>query len=255
MVFDKTIQYSGSDKVALQQGVVYVRRQSATTPASQHELNEAMDRLVARNLRAFIARIDHIASLPASAQLIATSADTDQGYVLTARGEGIPVTIVGPEEGANAVKIDETLLPDVPLAGPTHELANQVRQWRMDPGHRVKPSTLHRWYLQREYLDLSVVQDGAEFALISALDGSDFPMFWASQVERPKLKALVEEKGRNRRLSGQPHRAVCDWRLLLGRANEFFETGICIRGCDQANKRVSGPDHLRPRYSPHQCTY
>ncbi|MBW0091659.1 hypothetical protein I4I73_00970 [Pseudonocardia sp. KRD-184] len=177
IVFDKTIQYPGSNKTAIQQGVVYVRRQSATGPATQLEVNTAMDRLLTRNLKAFIARIDHVASLPVATQLVATSPGSETGYVLTASGEGIPVTIVGPEKGATAIKIDETLLPDFPLSGPTHEIANQVRQWRMDAGHRVKPSTLHRWYSVHDEIDFDAVSDGALFACLSAIDGSDFPMF------------------------------------------------------------------------------
>ena len=194
VVFDKSIQYPGSDKTAIQQGVVYVRRGSATCPATQSEINSAVDRVVSRNVKAFVARIDHIASLPPSAQLIATNPETDRGYMLTASGEGIPVTIVGPKHGAPSVKIDETLLPDVPLSGPTHELANQVRQWRADARRRVNTSTLHRWYLSRDQLDFSAVSDGAEFALLSALDGSGFPMYWASKVELVRLKEILHEK-------------------------------------------------------------
>lgn len=194
VVFDKTIQYPGTNKTALRQGVLYVRRKSATEPATQSEINNAIDRVVARNLRAFIARIDHVAALPPSAQLIATAAETDKGYILTASGEGVPVTIVGPEQGATAVRIDETLLPDVPLSSPVHELANQVRHWHADPTHRVKPSTLNRWYLSRDLLDMSVVSDGAEFAFLSAIDGMGFPTFWASHVPRERLREILMHK-------------------------------------------------------------
>jgi hypothetical protein len=194
LVFDKTIQYPGANKVALQQGVIYVRRQTATEPATQADVNAALDRIVNRNVRAFIARIDHVASLPASTELIARPPGANEGYVLTASREGMPVTIVGPKSGASPVKIDETLLPDIPLAGPTHEIANQVRHWRMDSGHRVNPGTLHRWYLSREDLDFSVVRDCAEFAFLSAVDGNDFPMFWASKMEKERLRQIVEHK-------------------------------------------------------------
>lgn len=194
LVFDKTIQYSNSNKVALHQAVLYVRRKTATEPATQHELNEAVQRIATKNLKAFIARIDHVASLPASTELIATAPRTTKGYHLTASGEGIPVTIVGPKYGASAVRIDETLLPDLPLTSPTHEIANQVRQWHTDPSHRVLPSALHRWYLTRSELDLDAVNGSAEFALMCAVDRGDFPMYWASQLQRSSLREILDSR-------------------------------------------------------------
>jgi hypothetical protein len=68
----------------------------------------------------------------------------------------------------------------------------------MDPGHRVNSGTLHRWYLSRDDLDFAAVRSCAEFAFLSAVDGSDFPMFWASKIEKQKLREVVESKIRSR---------------------------------------------------------
>jgi len=90
LVFDTDLQVSnkgGKTDTIARAGAVYVRRGSASAPARQIELEAAVSNLLGRGVRAFLARVEQVATLPATTQLIAHQPGAGSGYVLTAAGQ------------------------------------------------------------------------------------------------------------------------------------------------------------------------
>ncbi|MEV5412317.1 ATP-binding protein [Thermopolyspora sp. NPDC052614] len=195
LVFDKDVAVDkpgGSQEIVARAGVVYTRRDSATKPARQGDIDALLHRILGKGVRAFLARVEKVANLPASTQLIAQTPGASSGYVLTAAGQGVPVTIVGPSEDAQAIPLTEAMLPDLPLVSANAEVINQLRQFHADPDHRVQPGTLRRWYLRRA--EISCPPDAGIFLTLSALDTRALPCYWASLVDRGQLKKFVAEQ-------------------------------------------------------------
>jgi hypothetical protein len=70
--------------------VIYTRRGAATTEASQSDLAGMVARLLAREVVAFLARIEREATLPADAELVARSpGEAGTGYVLGEHGQAL----------------------------------------------------------------------------------------------------------------------------------------------------------------------
>lgn len=196
LIFEKDGNYEtspGKTRAEFRRGVVYTRRGAATTEATQAELSGMVSRLLGRELTAFLARIERVATLPADAELVArTPSDGEIGYILGEGGSGTPVTIV-PAGTPNAVPVAEVLASGAPFSSLDAELTAQVRQWRQgDPHHTVPRSTLIRWYLGRHLM--RITNDAAQFCFLSAAMRHGFPMYWASQMDRPLLRALVTEE-------------------------------------------------------------
>lgn len=193
VIFDQDV--AGSDsKIVARAGCVYVRRNGQSAPAEFSEVQALTEKIIARGVQGFLARVDRIATLPAGANLIASNPGSSEGFILTARGEGVPVQIIGPEEGAPTVTLSEDILPDTPLSAPSQEVAGQVRQWRTDSNHRVPAAVLGRWYQERGSLNIPAVNGAAEFLLLSALHENSLPLqYWASLVDRDRLRELMAE--------------------------------------------------------------
>jgi hypothetical protein len=195
LVFDSDLQIpnkAGKSETIARAGVVYVRRGSASAPARQIDLEAALSDLLGRGVRTFLARVEQVATLPPTTQLIAQQPGASSGYVLTAAGYGVPVKIVGPGEGSNSVPLSEILLPDLPFADVNGEVVGQLRQYHADGTHRVRASTLLRWYRQRAKLQLP--QGAAQFLTLSAIDNRGFPGYWTSQVPRDELRAFIVDQ-------------------------------------------------------------
>jgi hypothetical protein len=195
LTFDKDVQVDRpgqSPEIVARPGVLYVRRDSSSRPACQNDLDEIMHRLLGRGIRAFLARVEKVASLPASTQLIAKTPGASGGYMLTAAGQGVPVRVIGPDVDAEAITLSETLLPDLPLSSIDAEIVGQLRQFNSDPAHRVQQATLRRWYLNRAAIHLP--EGAARFLTLSALDARGLPCYWASLIDRDELKSLIEKE-------------------------------------------------------------
>jgi hypothetical protein len=197
IVFDSDLQMpdgSGKTETIARAGVLYVRRGSASAPARQVEVEAALSDLLGRGVRTFLARVEQVATLPATTQLIAQQPGAGSGYILTSAGYGVPVKVVGPDEGSNSIPLSEALLPDLPFADVNGEVIGQLRQFYADETHRVRASTLTRWYRQRSKLDLP--NGAAEFLTISALDNRGFSGYWASRIPHDKLRPFVVDQVR-----------------------------------------------------------
>lgn len=194
IVFDREWGFNPAgekrQRTVIYPGVIYVRGVAETRPARQADLARIVQRLTEAGSQKFLARIEKLAAVPLSAELIAYDpASGGQGVRLVARGEGQPVTIVDEQPGA--VPIHEVLSPDVPFSSAQAEFTSQLRHWRTsDPNHRVRRETLAGWYLRREELDIS--DDMAEFAFLSAGDNHGFVMFWAGAMTEEHLNAVLE---------------------------------------------------------------
>jgi hypothetical protein len=199
LVFDSDLQVPDSSKKSItiaRAGTIYVRRGSASAPARQIEVDATLSALLGRGVRTFLARVEQVATLPSSMEIIAKQPGSAGGYILTSSGHGVPVTIVGPENGAEAVPLAEALLPDLPFSSVDAEVVGQLRQYRADSTHRVLASTLQRWYLERSNLNLP--PGAARFLTLSALDQRGFPGYWASQMDPDNLREfLLEQVERN----------------------------------------------------------
>jgi hypothetical protein len=193
VVFDQNA--AGTDgKIICLSGCVYVRRNGQSAPAQYFELQTMTERIVTRGVQGFLARVDRIATLPASANLIAANPGSADGFILTARGEGVPVHIIGPEQGAPTVTLSEEVLPDTPLSEPFLEVAGQVRQWRTDSNHRVPSAVINRWYRERGSINFSAINGDAEFLLLSTLHENAFPVhYWASLMDLDRLREVLVE--------------------------------------------------------------
>lgn len=193
IVFDKVGNMARpkgkGQETVLQPGVVYIRRRGQTTAALQNELDKLVGESIQRGVTGFLARIEHVASLPAGTELIARQPSSDRGYVLVSAGQGVPVSITASTE-TDAVPLTEVLSPDLPLSSLDAEVVAQLRQWKTDRRHRVGRALLGRWYLGRRAL--TVIPDAAEFCLLSAVHDWGYPMFWAAQLDRSRLEDLLK---------------------------------------------------------------
>ena len=193
VVFDQDV--AGTDgKIICRAGCVYVRRNGQSVPAQFSEVQAITEKIITRGVQAFLARVDQIATLPAGANLIAANPGSSEGFILTARGEGVPVQIIGPEEGAPTVTLSEDILPDTPLSKPSLEVAGQVRQWRTDANHRVPAAVISRWYRERASINVLAINGAAEFLLLSALHENCFPIhYWAGRLDKARLRELLKQ--------------------------------------------------------------
>ncbi len=196
IVFDRQWGFSPGpgekQKIVIRPGVLYVRGVGETRPTRQGDLARVVQNLVELGSQKFLARIEKLAAVPLSAELVAYDPVTaSQGVRLVARGEGQPVTIVDQQTGA--VPIHEVLSSEVPFSSTQAEFTSQLRLWKTsDDKHRVRRETLAAWYLKRRELDLS--DDMAEFAFRSAGDHRGFIMFWARAMSTDRLDAVLEDE-------------------------------------------------------------
>lgn len=196
IVFDRQWSYNpeggGRAREVIRQGVVYVRGIAETRPAQQGDLARIVQRLIETGSQQFLARIEKLAAVPMSAELVAYDpAAGGQGVRLVSKGEGQPVTIV--DQQPDAVPIHEILDPGVPYSSTQAEIASQVRLWRTsDINHRVQRETLAGWFLNRD--DLDVTDEMAEFAFMSAGDNHGFIMYWAACISPDRLDAVLERE-------------------------------------------------------------
>jgi hypothetical protein len=193
-VFDKVgnVQVgAGRQKALFQQGVVYVRAEGTTREARQSDLDQLINDRVHDGVSAFLARIERVASLPPSSELLVRSPGSNRAYVLVAGGQGVPVTLT-PDQQASTVDLKEVLTPEAPLSSLDAEVVGQVRQWHADTVHRVPRATLMRWYLGRA--TFTPITDRAKFCFLSALHDWGYPMYWASQMDRSELEHVICEQ-------------------------------------------------------------
>lgn len=193
IVFDRDWAYStasGRMRTVIHPGVVYVRGVAETRPARQGDLARIVQRLIESGSRQFLARIERLAAVPLSAELVAYDpVGGGRGVKLVSQGEGQPVTVV--DEQSGAVPIHEVLSTEIPFSSTQAEFASQVRHWKTsDPNHRVRRETLESWYLRRDDLDLS--DDMAEFAFLSAGDHHGFIMYWAAAMSQERLDTVLD---------------------------------------------------------------
>ena len=196
LIFDTEWSYpddAGTPRVAIRPGVLYVRTPGRSAPGTQADLQALWQRSVEDASRQLLARIERVAALPLGAELIAVpEGDPAQGYFLRSDGRGQPVRVVE-DPNAPAVRLSEVWSPDTPFASVSAEVAAQVRHWQQaDTTHRVSRHALIRWWMQRDELDLSA--DGAEFCLLSAGDRHGYPIHWAAQLPRTRLRAVLERE-------------------------------------------------------------
>jgi Putative DNA-binding domain len=193
IVFDKLGEVKvpqGRTKRILIPGVVYVRTEGASREARQADIDRLVNDRTSMGLSAFLARIERVATLPPTSELIARAPSSSRGYVLVSSGQGVPVTI-GPAD-SGVVQLSEVLAPEAPLSSLNAEVVGQLRQWHADPVHRVPRSTLMRWYLGRSTFVPMV--DRAEFCFLSALHDWGYPMYWASQMDRDRLEEVLRHQ-------------------------------------------------------------
>ena len=164
--------------------------EGTTREARQVDLDQIVNERMSAGLKAFLARIERVAELPPSSELLARTPGSDQAYVLVSGEQGIPVNISS-EDTQGIVQLSEVLTPDAPLSNLDAEVAGQLRQWNSDGVHRVPRETLMRWYLGRDAL--TEIKGRDRFCLLSALHERGYPMYWASQMNRPELENFVNE--------------------------------------------------------------
>lgn len=189
-VFDKVgnVQVGSRQKTIFQQGVVYVRAEGTTREARQSDLDQLINDRVHDGVSAFLARIERVAELPPSSELLVRSPGSNQAYVLVTGGQGVPVTLTQ-DQRASTVHLAEVLTPEAPLSSLDAEVVGQVRQWHADSVHRVPRATLMRWYLGRA--TFTPMADRAKFCFLSALRDWGYPMYWASQMDRVDLEQVI----------------------------------------------------------------
>jgi len=192
-VFDKigNVQLAGGkQKNVFQPGVIYVRVEGATREARQFDLDRLVNDRMSIGLSAFLARIERVAALPPSSELLARSPGANRAYVLVAGGQGIPVTVT--QQDDVAVQLTEVLTPEAPLSSLDAEVVGQLRQWHADEVHRVARATLMRWYLGRT--TFTPIAERAKFCFLSALQDWGYPMYWASQMDRAELEQVIRQQ-------------------------------------------------------------
>lgn len=212
-VFDKigNMQLaSGKQKNVFVPGVVYVRTEGASREARQSDIDRLVNQRLNVGLSAFLARIEQVAELPPTSELLTRTPGSNRGYVLVSGNQGVPVTISQEETGA--VPLAEVLIPEAPLSSLNAEIVGQLRQWHADNVHRVPRATLMRWYLGRS--TFSPMADRAEFCFLSALHDWGYPMYWASQMDRARLEEVVKKQFKAR--------AYPDNRVLVYVIGAFF---------------------------------
>jgi hypothetical protein len=198
VVFDKVgnaVGAGGRTKAVFQQGVLYVRGEGTSREARQADVDALINERVENGLSAFLARIETVAHLPSSSELLARNQGADKAYVLVPGGQGVPVTITQ-DVTAPAVQLAEVLSPEVPLSTLDAEIVGQLRQWHTDAFHRVPRATLMRWYLGRA--TFTPITERAEFCFLSAIHDWGYPMYWASQMDRLRLEAVLTEQVESR---------------------------------------------------------
>ncbi|MEX0784386.1 MAG: ATP-binding protein [Dehalococcoidia bacterium] len=192
VVFDKDGNYTdgGQTKVAFNAGVIYVRRGTKKTAATQADINAIVRRLAENQAREFLARVERVASLPLGAEIIGTVPNgLGQGVLLTGPGQGIPVH-VSEAEGSVPVSLVEVLDPDRPYSSLTAQVTQHLRQWKQeDPQYRIPKSTLALWLARRHEHEWTAEE--CELALLSGLKNRSFPNFWARNLPRARLLRVV----------------------------------------------------------------
>ena len=188
----------GTPRKAFYKGVVYIRRVAGNTEASQADLDRMVNRLLNRRLQSVVARIEPVLQMPTDSDLIVRAKSApSEGVLVDESGLGQRVTIVE-DDVPGALPLREMLDPSVPYTSQQAELMSQTRQWLQgDPCHRVKRSTLARWYLNRNAL--TVTPEAAWFCFLSAADNHGFPMYWASRMNQGTLRELLEREIREQR--------------------------------------------------------
>jgi hypothetical protein len=178
---------------AFYRGVVYSRGAGGNCAATQLDLDRLVEIAANRKVSSLLARIQTIAFLPERSQLVAQDPkQPTKGYVLVSSGEGTPVRIVPDESGA-ALTLSEVMTKDQPFSSLDAEVMGQVRQWaQRDRRHRVSRATLIQWYLDRALL--TVADDVMEFCFLSATANFGYPMYWAAQMSRNRLRECVVEQ-------------------------------------------------------------
>ena len=208
VVFESDGNYQGSDGKparAFVKGVVYTRVPGSTREAEQVDLDTLVDRIVQDRITSILARIDRVAHAPLESDLvISRPEDTSRGMII---GKSLPVRIVPDVETGSKVSapLRVRLVPDDPEALPVSEIADasipftsldaelqtQVRLWRQsDTSHRISRLTLSRLYVHRR--DLTISPEAAEMCFVSAVYSRGYPMFWASAMDRTRLKEVVD---------------------------------------------------------------
>jgi hypothetical protein len=95
------------------------------------------------------------------------------------------------DEGA--IKISEIADSALPFSSVNTELQSQVRLWQhSDAAHRVSRASLCKFYLHRHELNIS--PETAEMCFISAGYARGYPMFWASRMDRTRLREVVDRE-------------------------------------------------------------
>ena len=210
VVFDSDGNYQSPDGKpgrAFIAGVVYTRVPGSTRAAQQADLDSLIDRLVQVKISRILARIEHVAHAPLESDLIMSRVeDRSRGVIIE---KSTPVRIV-PEsnnrtlqltplnvqvvaDDSDSISVSEILDSRMPFTSVDAELQTQLRLWRQsDINHRVSRSFLCKLYLHRR--DVTISPEAAEMCFISAGYNRGYPMFWASQMDRQKLRTLIDRE-------------------------------------------------------------
>ena len=196
LVFDTEWGYNtsgGKHRIVIRPGALYVRTPGKSAPAQQGDVRELWQRSVNHAAEKVLARIEQVVSLPLDAELIVTDPDDpDRGRLLVDQGEGRSVQIIS-DPSAPGIAVHEVVATDAPYGSVANEVASQVRRWQQtEPEHVVSKNALIKWWFQRAELPLDL--QTAEFCLRSATHNRGYPMFWASVIEPPHLREILQRE-------------------------------------------------------------
>ncbi len=180
VIFDKNGQSTekGKTQVIFQEGVVYVRDQSQSRPATQTELNRILENAVSNRIKDLLARIEKVAYAPQGSTIqIVSPGESDRRISVR----------IDPED-PNALPVRH-ILDDEPFVDVIQEAIAQLKTWKSDDEHRVDRKLLAKWFFHSYSSDWT--EELSIFCLLSALSSRGFTHCWATRVPKDKLYEII----------------------------------------------------------------